>query len=105
MAAQGRAEGSESLGGISRAHKCSAQVVQGNLFSPPEGEWLLRPAALAVVSRDLVSDHPPLSGFPVLVCVSVQRKGGSMERLLRAGSELLKGLFDVLSVTFCSAQA
>lgn len=26
MAAQGRAEGSESLGGISRAHKCSAQL-------------------------------------------------------------------------------
>lgn len=58
LSALSHSEGSQML--------CSAL---GDLFSPPEGEWLLRPAALAVVSRALVSDHPSLSGFSVLVCV------------------------------------
>lgn len=50
------------------------------------------------------SDHSPLSGFPLLVCVQVlDRKGDFMERLLWAGSEFLTGLF-VLFVTFCTAQ-
>lgn len=49
----------------------------GGLSSPPEGGWLLRPAALAAAPRDPVSDHSPLSGFSWFVFKCLTEKATS----------------------------